>query len=266
MASSRKNFYLARESSRHGGIDMQTNWMKPPNELILEFDQVDIWRISLDLEPESVQWAESSLSVDESQRAARFHFDADRYRFLVSHACLRVVLSRYLDCKPDQVFFTVGEYGKPTLSSNLDLDFNLSHSGDYALISVACNHKVGIDVEHFRPDLEINKVARRFFSEEENSELDGLSPEQQTRGFFNCWTRKEAYIKGHGLGLSLPLESFDVSLTPNQPAILRATRPDATIATRWTLLSLDVDHQYAGAVAVEGRDLDFRFWNWNIIR
>lgn len=245
---------------------MQTKWMKPPNELTLELNQVDIWRISINLASETVQWAESVLSADEFQRAARFHFDADRQRFIVSHACLRDVLSRYLDCKLDQIFFTVGEYGKPTLTSNPNLEFNISHSGDYALIAVARNHKVGIDVERLRDGLEIEKIARRFFSEEENSELAGLPPKQQTTGFFNCWTRKEAYIKAHGLGLSLHLESFDVSLTPNQPAILRATRPDATIASRWTLLSLDIDPQYAGAVAVEGGNLDFRFWDWNIIQ
>jgi 4'-phosphopantetheinyl transferase len=88
-----------------------------------------------------------------------------------------------------------------------------------------------------------------------------LHPEQQLIGFFNCWARKEAYIKAHGLGLSLPLDSFDVSLAPNEPAILRATRPGVKEASHWTLLSLDVEEQYAGAVAADGVDLNFRFWD-----
>ena len=240
---------------------MQTKWIRPPSDLNLDLNQVDVWRVSLKLEPDSVQLAESTLSADESQRAARFRFDKDRHRFIASHVALRNVLSRYLECEPKQIDFTVGEYGKPTINSDIHLDFNLSHSGDYALIAVAREHKVGIDVEHFRKELEIEKIAHRFFSEEENSELMGLPTEQQLIGFFNCWARKEAYIKAHGLGLALPLDSFDVSLTPNEPAVLRATRPEPKEASHWTLLSLDVNPHYGGAVAVDGRDLDFRFWN-----
>ncbi|HKI54419.1 MAG TPA: 4'-phosphopantetheinyl transferase superfamily protein, partial [Anaerolineales bacterium] len=121
---------------------------------------------------------------------------------------------------------------------------------------------VGVDVERFRQELEIEKIAHRFFSAKENAELINLSADQQPIGFFNCWTRKEAYIKAHGLGLSLPLDSFEVSLAPNEPVVLRATRPKADEASRWTLLSLDIDSRHAGAVAVDGNDLNFRFWDW----
>lgn len=240
---------------------MRTTWTKPPDNLNLDLNQVDVWRVSLKPGPDSIQWAESMLSADESHRAARFHFEKDRLRFTVSHGVLRDVLSRYLDCDPKQIDFKVGEYGKPAITSDINLDFNLSHSGDYALIAVAREHKIGIDVERFRQDMEINKIARRYFSEKENAELMGLHPEQQLIGFFNCWARKEAYIKAHGLGLSLPLDSFDVSLAPNEPAILRATRPDSKEASHWTLLSLDVNPHYAGALAVDGKELNFRFWD-----
>jgi 4'-phosphopantetheinyl transferase len=222
---------------------------------------VDVWRISLTDLPDSVQGAEFSLSAEESQRASRFRFDADRQRFITSHTALRDILSSYLNCPQEQINFTVGEYGKPSVTSDLNLDFNLSHSGDFALIAVARRHKVGVDVEHFRLDLEIEKIARRFFSEAENAELMNLPSEQRSTGFFNCWARKEAYIKAHGFGLSLPLDSFDVSLTPDEPMLLRATRPDAHEASRWTLISLDVHPEYAGATAVNGRDLEFRFWD-----
>jgi 4'-phosphopantetheinyl transferase len=251
------------------GLDMPTYWTKAPNDLNLETHQVDIWRISLTASsslstgflPDSVQGAESSLSADESQRASRFHFDTDRHRFITSHIALRDVLSIYLHCEPRQIDYLVGDYGKPSVMSDLNIDFNLSHSGNFALIAISRDHKVGVDVEHFRPELEIEKIARRFFSDIENAELMSLHPELRVSGFFNCWTRKEAYIKAHGLGLSLPLDSFDVSLTPHEPALLRATRPDETTASRWTLLSLDVHPEYAGAVAVDGRDLEFRFWD-----
>ena len=243
---------------------MKTNWISPPDELNLNTNQVDIWRISMDAGKDFS--AESTLSADESQRASRFRFEVDRHRFIESHVALRDILSRYLNCPPEEINFIVGEYGKPSLSSDINLDFNLSHSGDFALIAVACRHKVGVDVEHFRPDLEIEKIARRFFSEAENTELMNLPSEQRITGFFHCWTRKEAYIKAQGLGLSLALDSFDVSLTPNEPALLRATRPDAQEASGWALISLDIDALYAGAAAVNGRDLEFRFWDWNIIR
>ena len=240
--------------------------MKPPDDLNLELNQVNIWRVSFNHLPDPVQGADTTLSADESQRAAKFRFEMDRIRFVISHIALRDILSRYLHIEPEKISFTVGEYGKPTIISKLKLDINLSHSGDYALIAVARERKVGVDVERFRQELEIEKIAHRFFSKKENAELLSLPSDQQQIGFFNCWARKEAYIKAHGLGLSLPLNSFDVSLTPGQPAALKATRPDSQEASRWTLLSLDVDHHHAGAVAVEGLDLDFRFWDWNVNR
>lgn len=245
---------------------MQTDWIEPPDDLSLTSHQVDIWRVSLDKLPDSVQWAEATLSADEVQRAARFRFEADRRRFLISHASLRDILARYLLQPPQEVQFGAGEHGKPILLSDSQLDFNLSHSGDFALIGVASGRKVGVDAERFRHDMEHERIARRFFSENENAELKRLPDEQKIDGFFTCWTRKEAYIKAHGLGLSLPLDSFDVSLIPHKPALLLATRPEPHEASRWTLLSLDVHPGYAGAVAVEGQEMEFRLWEWAPIR
>jgi 4'-phosphopantetheinyl transferase len=106
-------------------------------------------------------------------------------------------------------------------------------------------------------------IAQQFFSRAEFAELQAISPALRETAFFTCWTRKEAYIKAQGQGLSLSLESFDVSLHPNEPAMLRATRPDAQEAARWTLLALDVDPCYQAAVAAEGKDREFRLWDWN---
>ena len=225
---------------------------------------MDVWRISLDLPTASVKSLESTLSADESQRrAARFHFPADRDRYIAAHGCLRNVLARYLNCEPNQLIFSTNDYGKPGLGSH-NLEFNLSHSGNFALIVVTREHKVGVDVERVRDDLEVESIAKRYFSPNEISELMVLQPEQRDAGFFNCWTRKEAYIKAHGLGLSLPLDSFDVSLTPNEPATLRATRPNPQEAARWRLLSLDVDSSYAAAVAVEMPGSEIRLWNFTV--
>lgn len=255
-----------------------------PDDLDLGPNQVDIWRVFLTVQPDSLQQMESTLSADESQRASRFHFEEDRARYIVAHASLRKILARYLRCKPHDVKFSTNEYGKPFLiysddsakrpcgvsrldkpatkvASTKKIEFNLSHSGAYALMAVTRARKVGIDIEIIRQDFELENLARRYFSPREISEWMALPPEQQTLGFFKCWTRKEAYIKAQGLGLSLPLDSFDVSL--GEPALLRATRHNPSEASLWRMLSLDVHSDYAGAVAVQGNKLDFKFWDWN---
>ncbi len=252
----------------------QTAWIRPPENLDLTTDRVDVWRVRLS----STTPNEASLSAEERRRAARFHFDADRDRYIVAHASLRDILSRYLQCEPRELKFSTNEYGKPSLNrsndfsrgfrqttevvTTKDIEFNLSHSSDFALIAVTRGCKVGVDVEQIRADIELENLARRNFSPREVSELTALPPEQRTLGFFHCWTRKEAYIKAQGLGLSLPLDSFDVSLAPNEQVVLRATRPDANESARWSLHSLDVESNYAAALAVEGNCLEIRCWDW----
>lgn len=242
--------------------DPNGTWSPAPDSLELGADQVDVWRISLDRAIATVKRLESSLSSDEAQRAVRFHFPADRDRFIIAHACLRNILARYLNCQPSQLNFVVNDYGKPALQG-YNLEFNLSHSGDFALVAVTWERKIGVDVERIRAEMEFERIAHRFFSPNEVSELMALPPEQCQSAFFNCWSRKEAYIKAQGLGLSLSLQSFDVSLTPGEPANLRATSLDPNEAARWTLKSLDVDPCYAATVAVMGKNLEFRFWDWN---
>lgn len=240
---------------------LTTEWFSPPELMDLQPHQVDVWRISLDPPLDTVKHLESTISEEESQRAARFRFTVDRDRYIVAHGSLRYILSENLRCDPKRLHFSTNEYGKPALEDH-KLDFNLSHSGDYALVAVTREYKVGVDVEIIRSDMEHEKLAKRFFSPNEVAELTTLPSDQIIRGFFNCWSRKEAYIKAQGLGLSLPLASFDVSLTPNEPATLRATRPNPDEAARWTLISLDVGCAYVGALAVEGQELSFRFWDW----
>jgi 4'-phosphopantetheinyl transferase len=237
-------------------------WLQPPAALDLPpGHQVDIWRIHLDVPVDLLKILQGQLSSEEAERAARFYFPTDRSRFILSHAILRQILARYLRREPGQLHFSVNEYRKPFLDGG-GLEFNLSHSGDFALIAIAQARKVGVDVEQIRTDFETEDIGRRFFSQAEMLELQSLPIEQREAAFFRCWTRKEAYIKAQGMGLTLPLDSFDVSLSPGQPAILRATRPDSAEAARWTLMTLEVGPGYAAALAVEGQSLDFRFWDW----
>lgn len=239
-----------------------SSWSIPPIYPDLQTQHVDIWRCSLVLSSNTLESLEATLSDDEKQRAARFHFREDRDCFISAHGCLRHILGLYLHCEPGKLGFSAGPHGKPALDDH-QLDFNLSHSGDFALVAITRGRKVGVDVERIRQGISFQAIARQYFSKFEIAELFALPPEEWETGFFTCWTRKEAYIKGQGLGLSLPLESFDVSPIPNGTALLRATRPDPDEAARWTLLSPEVDSHYASAVAVDGQGLEFRFWDWN---
>ena len=236
-------------------------WSHYSDDWNLPSDQVDIWRIYLDLSTEPAKSIESKLSADEIHRAARFVYPQDRRRFILAHGHMRGLLARYLDCQPDQLNFSTNQYGKPELLDHT-LEFNLSHSGDFALLAASRAHRVGIDVERVRQDMQFEDLAKRFFSEREYSELMDLPPDQRITGFFRYWTLKEAYIKAHGLGLSLSLDSFDIALTSNKGPVLRATRPNSKEASRWTLSSFEVDAEYTGAVAVQGGNSEIRYWNW----
>jgi 4'-phosphopantetheinyl transferase len=229
--------------------------------------QVDIWRVRVNLSERARKGLESMLSTEEAERAARFHFPADRDRYITAHGCLRDILARYLRGEPAQLSFVAGTHGKPSLATEEAIDFNLSHSNDYALIAIARGRRVGIDVERMRKGISSFVIAQQYFSKAEVAELQALPIDEREVAFFTCWTRKEAYIKAQGLGLSLPLESFDVSLSPDEPAILRATRPDFDEASRWILYSLEVDPGYKAAMAVEinppqDPDLDIHLWDW----
>jgi 4'-phosphopantetheinyl transferase len=240
-------------------------WSSAPVVLEIESHQVDVWRVRLDVPNDLLKTLEKVLSADESERGARFHFPIHRDRFIAAHGCLRDILTRYLPLDIRSLSFSINDYGKPRLSevfSERGLDFNLSHSGDFALVAVTLNRQVGVDVEYMREEDSSEEIVRRFFSKREVSDFLSVPPEARKVAFFNCWTRKEAYIKAHGLGLSLSLDSFDVSLIPGEPATLRATRPNLQEANRWTLKHLEVHTGYAGAVAVEGKDLEFRLWDW----
>lgn len=240
----------------------ETAWSLHPEDWALQPHHVDIWRIHLDLSFDPAGSPESVLSVEETQRAEKFHFPRDKNRFILAHRSLREILARYLNRKPEQLDFSSNKYGKPFLPG-CNFQFNLSHSGTFALLAVSPVHKVGIDVEQVRPDVEMDNLGRRFFSQSENSELMSILPEVRMTAFYRCWTLKEAYIKAHGLGLSLPLDSFDVSLISTKTGFLKATRPDSEEASRWTLTPLEVHPGYAGAVAVENTDPEFRYWDWN---
>ena len=240
-------------------------WRAPPHALAMAKDQVHVWRATLDWPQERAARLLQWLSTDERERLERFRSGRDRRRYLVGRGLLRTVIGRYLSLSPGVLRFDTTAAGKPRLAPGVaprPLQFNLSHSGDLVLIALASGRALGVDVEQVRADIELAETAARFFSPTEQQALAALSGARQIDAFFDCWVRKEAYVKARGEGLSLPLEQFDVSLLPGEPAQLIGTRPDPAEASRWRLTALDAGEGYRAALAVEGEGWMLQQWDW----
>ena len=231
-------------------------WSSPPDSLSLQTGEVHVWRLALEQPSERFV---ALLDPDERSRANRFHFDKDRKHFVVARGFLRVLLGRYLKRDPKQLKFSYGPYGKPSLNGEELLRFNMSHSHGMALYALTEGRDIGVDVEYVRADFTSDDIARRFFSPFEVEALCGLPTEERVASFFRCWTRKEAYIKATGRGLSQPLDGFDVTLAPAESAAL--LRTDAGAHEHWSMANIEVGPGYAGAVAVEGPVTAIRYWN-----
>jgi 4'-phosphopantetheinyl transferase len=216
-------------------------------------DVIHVWQVShKSMTPHLAQFR-SLLSADETQRANRFRFDKNRNEFTIARGLLRAMLSKYLSCTPATIRFQFSSKGKPSLAQrdSAGLQFNVAHSGDLILLAFVQGRRLGVDVEQVRTDFATDEIAERFFSPAERKALRALQPAQRYEAFFRCWTRKEAYIKATGDGLSLSLDQFDVTLLPGEPARLLATRPEAAEAQRWTMYHLNVEPGFAAALVCE---------------
>lgn len=234
-------------------------WSSPPASPVLLEGEVHVWRRGLERSPEEFR---PLLETEELARANRFYFEKDRQHFVIARGFLRVLLGRYLQADPKQLQFSYGEWGKPALDGEFRenaLRFNMSHSHGVALYAVTEGREIGVDVEHVRPDFASDSVARRFFSPFEVGVLCELPEDDRVAAFFRCWSRKEAYIKATGRGLSQPLDGFDVTLgSADNVALLRT---DDGSHERWTLVDIAVGPGYAGALAVEQPAGKIRYWD-----
>ena len=227
--------------------------------------EVHLWRVDLAVVAQPEQRWQQILSADERTRAARFHFPKDRQYFTATRALLRTILGSYVGCDPTEPVFRYSAREKPSLDRTLhrtphptssqpgsQVEFNVSHSGDVALLAFSRGRALGVDVEQLRENVDHAAIARRFFSEQEQRQLAELPPPERHLGFFRCWTRKEAYIKAQGTGLSLPLDQFDVSLKPGEQNALLSTHPDETEAAQWSLQEVPAGEGYVAALCVQG--------------
>jgi len=223
--------------------------------LSLPEDEVHLWSVDLAAVAEAEPRWKQILSEDEQARASRFHFSKDRQDFTATRALLRMILAGYVHSDPTELVFGYSHKEKPSLSSprsDSQVEFNVSHSGAIALLAFARGRLLGVDVEQLRENFDHETIARRFFSEQEQRQLAMLAPPERYDAFFRCWTRKEAYIKAQGSGLSLPLHQFDVSLKPGDVNALLSTRPDSSEAANWSLREVQAAHGYVSALCVRG--------------
>ncbi len=200
-----------------------------------------LWLVSLDEPPLPHDRLAGFLDDDERARAARFRFEIHRRRFEAGRGLLRWLVAHYAGFEPASLRWRHGPHGKPALDGAQpapSLEFNLSHSGGWAVVGLTLDAVIGVDVEVARDIPELMELARTNFSAGEVRELQQLHPELQAAGFFACWTRKEAYVKALGAGLSAPLQDFEVSLDPQQPPTMRSIGGSTAAAEHWSLLGL----------------------------
>jgi 4'-phosphopantetheinyl transferase len=254
---------------------------RSPAGLALPAGEVHLWSVPLDPPADRVEALRRHLSADEQDRASRFRFDRHRRQYVVGRGALRALLGAYLGIRPELVRFTYGPRGKPFLElipSPLSpipgergqdagaLFFNLSNSHELALVGFMLGREIGVDVEHLKPMPDCEKISERFFSESERKVLRELPAERKEEAFFNCWTRKEAYLKAVGEGLAAPLDSFDVTLAPGEPPRMLTLRGDAAAASRWWFQHYEIAPDYIGALAVErqseGEEWVVRTWRF----
>lgn len=222
----------------------------------LPSDEVRVWHSTLDLPLACLAGMYQSLSADERERVGRFRRIADAKRSIIGRGYLRVLLGWAIGLRAEELQFEYDEFGKPSLAASYgsELQFSVSHSGNLVLIALARGRSVGVDVEMVRTDIDVADLAKRFFSTAESEKLAALTEPVLYDAFFACWTRKEAFVKAKGRGISLPLDTFEVAFLPGETPGLLTTKPDPTEASRWKVLALNAGQDHQAALIAAGQE------------
>lgn len=242
---------------------LTSEWTAGPPSPTLGAGDVHLWSVGLDVDDAELDSLAALLDAGERARAARFRFDQHRRRWIASRAMLRAILSRYVPTPAADIEFTVEPGGKPHLRGDGHgghVHFNFSHADDVALLGVTSFGPVGVDVERVQPMPDAELIAETHFAPGERERLRRLGPAGIDSGFFSCWTRKEAYIKAVGGGLAMPLDAFEVTLSPDDPPRLVHIGGNESEARQWTLRSVTPAQGFAGAVAVQAPDIQLSCW------
>jgi 4'-phosphopantetheinyl transferase len=242
-------------------------WSRAITKELIYSNEVHVWRVGLDITSLQREILLGMLSADEVERAGRFHFERDQKRFIAARGMLRQLLGRYLGKPPQELRFEYTANGKPVLATNAGCDtlhFNLSHSGPLAVYAFTRSRNIGIDIERLRDDIAVGQIAQRFFSQYEISSLERIHINKRSELFFQYWTRKEAFIKAMGKGISFPMEEFDVSLISGRVLSPIALPGDKGESSRWHIQDLFPGNGYAAAIAAEGGDCDLSCWHFSL--
>lgn len=238
------------------------NWRNPPKNLFMTAEEIHIYKANLNCMVDNARSFYLILSDDERQRAAQYKFETDRLNFVLARGILREIIGHYLIIKPKDIVFSYTSFGKPYLAHNI-LNFNLSHAGSLVVYILANSKKVGIDIEKIHSIPEFLDIAKKFFSLQENLDLDSISKDKQLEAFFRCWTRKEAFVKAIGNGLSFPLNKFDVTLLPHDPPRIININ-NHNIDNEWSMCSMNPTYNYEGAFSFSGpkKNVKIFYFNW----
>jgi 4'-phosphopantetheinyl transferase len=237
----------------------EQEWRPAPEQLELQDGVVHIWRVDLMRSFADFEQLRTLLSAPEQTRLAKFHFSRDQQRFGIARASLRKILASYFAADPKSLEIATTQFGKPYLSQPeyASLSFNVSHSGDLALVGVTLNRAIGVDLEEISRTIQPMQIATQFFSAQEQAALLKYRGDAQRQAFFRCWTRKEAYSKATGRGLQISLNQFSVSIDAEPEVTLEHHEPQEQ---QWTVYGIEPQRGYVGALAVEGALQSIHYW------
>ena len=237
------------------------SWTAAPLALEAKRNEIHIWRLNAN-DPNVALLASNATEAEQSH-AKRYRLPASRNEFIVARGFIRFVLGRYLSIPPGSVRIRAGQHGKPELAGDFHRDrltFNLAHSAGVILVAITVGHQIGIDIEFLDSKVQFSEIARTIFSQTEQSWLSQLPDDQRQLNYFRCWTRKEAFVKALGEGLSDRIRQ--VEIVPAAVGLL-ARVAGIPAGDRWMIKDLDAGDRFAAALAVSNRDCRVRLWDWS---